>query len=299
MGRLDLNLAVDDERTVFLEAIEESLRPVMRAALAYGVSYQDLLEVVRALYVFTLRERHEAQGRPVSEARLGLTAGVTRGEVVRLVERRQERDEQRALAAKHFDQLSQFLGRWHDDPQFSTPYGAPLDLSLKPEGAFRTLDQLILASGIGLDREALISSLVLAGCIEVRAKRFVRCVSRTLNPNRADVARILHVGRMMAAHNSTLVRNLFSDQSEAAFFESTTLSDFPLSIQGRDKFLTHLREDGTEFSNELDRWVLGKQDSLIDEAGRHYGVSLFFFEAPQQKTQTFSVANSVLSGSAA
>ena len=271
----------------------------MRAALAYGVSYQDLLEVVRALYVFTLRERHEAQGRPVSEARLGLTAGVTRGEVVRLVERRQERDEQRALAAKHFDQLSQFLGRWHDDPQFSTPYGAPLDLSLKPEGAFRTLDQLILASGIGLDREALISSLVLAGCIEVRAKRFVRCVSRTLNPNRADVARILHVGRMMAAHNSTLVRNLFSDQSEAAFFESTTLSDFPLSIQGRDKFLAHLREDGTEFSNELDRWVLGKQDSLIDEAGRHYGVSLFFFEAPQQKTQTFSVANSVLSGSAA
>ena len=296
---MDLKLAVDDERTVFLEAIEESLRPLMRAALAYGVSYQDLLEVVRALYVFTLRERHEAQGRPVSEARLGLTAGVTRGEVVKLVERRQERDEQRALAAKHFDQLSQFLGRWHDDPQFSTPYGAPLDLSLKPEGAFRTLDQLIFASGIGLDRETIISSLVLAGCIEVRAKRFVRCVSRTLNPNRADVARILHVGRMMAAHNSTLVRNLFSDQSEAAFFESTTLSDFPLSIQGRDKFLAHLREDGTEFSNELDRWVLGKQDSLIDEAGRHYGVSLFFFEAPQQKPQTFSVANSALSGSAA
>ena len=296
---MDLKLAVDDERTVFLEAIEESLRPLMRAALAYGVSYQDLLEVVRALYVFTLRERHEAQGRPVSEARLGLTAGVTRGEVVKLVERRQERDEQRALAAKHFDQLSQFLGRWHDDPQFSTPYGAPLDLSLKPEGAFRTLDQLIFASGIGLDRETIISSLVLAGCIEVRAKRFVRCVSRTLNPNRADVARILHVGRMMAAHNSTLVRNLFSDQSEAAFFESTTLSDFPLSIQGRDKFLAHLREDGTEFSNELDRWVLGKQDSLIDEAGRHYGVSLFFFEAPQQKPQIFSVANSALSGSAA
>lgn len=296
---MDLKLAVDDERTVFLEAIEESLRPLMRAALSYGVSYQDLLDVVRALYIFTLRERHEAQGRPVSEARLGLTAGVTRREVMRLVERRQERDEQRALAAKHFDQLSQFLGRWHDDPQFSTPYGAPLDLSLQPEGAFRTLDQLISASGIGLDRDTIISSLVLAGCIEVRAKRFVRCVSRTLNPNRADVARILHVGRMMAAHNSTLVRNLFADESEVAFFESTTLSDFPLSIRGRDKFLAHLREDGTEFSNELDRWVLGKQDDLIDPTGQHYGVSLFFFAAPQQKTQTFSVASSAFVGSAA
>lgn len=296
---MDLKLAVDDERTVFLEAMEESLRPIMRAALAYGVSYQDLVEVVRALYIFTLRERHQAQGRPVNEARLGLTAGVTRGEVVKLVEKRQERDEQRAMAAKHFDQLSQFLGRWHDDPQFSTPYGAPLDLSLQPEGAFRTLDQLISASGISLDRETIISNLVLAGCVEVRAKRFVRCVSRTLNPNRADVARILHVGRMMAAHNSTLVRNLFSSESEVAFFESTTLSDFPLSVEGRDRFLAHLREDGTEFSNELDRWVLGKQDSLMDPSGRHYGVSLFFFEAPPQKTPTFSVGNAEISGSAA
>lgn len=285
---LDLKLAVDDERTVFLEAMEESLRPLMRAALSYGVSYQDLMEVVRALYIFTLRERHEAQGRTATEARLALTAGVTRGEVVKLVEKRQERDEQRALAARHFDQLSQFLGRWHDDPQFSTPYGAPLDLSLRPEGTFRTLDQLILATGISLDRETIISNLALAGCIEVRAKRFVRCVSRNLNPNRADVARILHVGRMMAAHNSTLVRNLFANESEVAFFESTTLSDFPLSIQGRDKLLTHLREDGTEFANELDRWVLGKQDDLKDETGRRYGVSLFFFEAPQ-KTPTYSV----------
>ena len=219
--------------------------------------------------------------------------------MVKLVEKRQERDEQRALAAKHFDQLSQFLGRWHDDPQFSTPYGAPLDLSLKPEGAFRTLDQLILASGIALDRETIISNLVLAGCIEVRAKRFVRCVSRTLNPNRADVARILHVGRMMAAHNSTLVRNLFSSQSEVAFFESTTLSDFPLSDDGRDKFMAHLREDGTEFSNELDRWVLGKQDSLMDPAGRHYGVSLFFFEAPDPKASRYAAGSGVGSGSTA
>ena len=75
---MDLKLAVDDERTVFLEAIEESLRPLMRAALSYGVSYQDLVEVVRALYIFEMRERQQTQGRPTSETRLGLMTGVTR-----------------------------------------------------------------------------------------------------------------------------------------------------------------------------------------------------------------------------
>jgi len=279
---LELKLAVDDERTALLEAIEESLRPLMRAAFAYGVSYQDLVEVVRALYVNAIRERQKSQGQPSSESRLGLMTGVTRAEVVKLVASREEREQQRALAARRTDQLSQFLSRWHDDPQFSTPYGAPLDLSLQPEGAFRTLDQLIEASGIELERDEIISYLVQAGCVEVRAKRFVRCVSRTLNANREDIARILHVGRMMAAHNATLVRNLFAGETGISFFESTTLSDFPLSLHGRDKFLAHLREDGTEFANELDRWILGKQDELSDPKGSHCGVSIFFFEAAKQ-----------------
>jgi len=279
---LELKLAVDDERTALLEAIEESLRPLMRAAFAYGVSYQDLVEVVRALYVNAIRERQRSQGQPSSESRLGLMTGVTRAEVVKLVASREEREQQRALAARRTDQLSQFLSRWHDDPQFSTPYGAPLDLSLQPEGAFRTLDQLIEASGIELGRDEIISYLVQAGCVEVRAKRFVRCVSRTLNANREDIARILHVGRMMAAHNATLVRNLFAGETGISFFESTTLSDFPLSLHGRDKFLAHLREDGTEFANELDRWILGKQDELSDPKGSHCGVSIFFFEAAKQ-----------------
>ena len=279
---MELKLAVDDERTALLEAIEESLRPLMRAAFAYGVSYQDLVEVVRALYVNAIRERQKSQGQPSSESRLGLMTGVTRAEVVKLVASREEREQQRALAARRTDQLSQFLSRWHDDPQFSTPYGAPLDLSLQPEGAFRTLDQLIEASGIELGRDEIISYLVQAGCVEVRAKRFVRCVSRTLNANREDIARILHVGRMMAAHNATLVRNLFAGETGISFFESTTLSDFPLSLHGRDKFLAHLREDGTEFANELDRWILGKQDELSDPKGSHCGVSIFFFEAAKQ-----------------
>jgi len=45
--------------------------------------------------------------------------------------------------------------------------------------------------------------------------------------------------------------------------------------------------------------VLGKQDSLMNPSGRHYGVSLFFFEAPPQKTPAFSVGSSEMSGSAA
>ena len=92
---LESGAVVDDERTALLEAIEESLRPLMRAAFAYGVSYQDLVEVVRALYIFAMREGNDFKGGPVIHTRLGLMAGVTRREVVKLVVNRKERELQR------------------------------------------------------------------------------------------------------------------------------------------------------------------------------------------------------------
>ena len=278
---MELQLAPEDERTVFLDAIEESLRPLMRAVFRYGVSYQDLIGVVRALYIFALRERYEAQGRPADEHRLSVMTGVTRGEVVKLFASRVERDQQRALAAKQTDQLSQLLARWHDDPEFSTPYGAPLELSLKPEGTFRTLDQLIAASGIELDRASIISYLSSAGCIEIHGTRFVRCVNRNLISKKADVVRISNLGRTVVAENSTLVGDFFRGESEPPFFERTTLSDFPLSGQGRDRLLAHLGEDGADFINELDRWVSDKRELLSDPNGHRYGVSMFFFQEPE------------------
>ena len=278
MGRLEPKLAVDDERTALLEAVEESLRPLMRAAFAYGVSYQDLVEVVRALYIFALRERNESRGRPNNPERLGLMAGVTRAEVVKLISDREELEHQRALAAKRFDQLTQLLGKWHDDPRFSTPYGAPLDLSLQPEGAFRQFDDLIEASGTELDRDTAISALRATGCIEVHGSKFVRCTTRSFLPAGKDLSRITRIGRVGGALHSSLVYNLLRDPDQPVFFERTMVADFPLTDVGRNLMLAHLRVDGEDFIDSLDKWVSTKAVDYQDDTGHRYGVTAFFFE---------------------
>jgi Family of unknown function (DUF6502) len=275
---LDLKLAVDDERTALLEAIEESLRPLMRAAFAYGVSYQDLVEVVRALYIFALRERNKAEGHPNNPERLGLMAGVTRAEVVKLVSDREDLEQQRALAAKRFDQLTQLLGKWHDDPRFSTPYGAPLDLSLQPEGSFRRFDDLIEASGTELDRDTAIAALRATGCIEVHAGKFVRCTTRSFLPTGKDLSRITRLGRVGGALHSNFVYNLLRGADQPAYFERTMVADFPLTDVGRNVMLAHLRVDGEDFIDSLDKWVSTKAIDYQDEAGRRFGVTAFFFE---------------------
>ena len=275
---MELNFAADDERTAFLDAVEESLRPLMRAVFAYGISYQDLVEVVRALFTFALRDRYESQGRPANETSLSLAAGVTRGEVMKLVTSRRVRDEQRAFAAKRFDQLTQLLGRWHDDPRFSTPYGAPLDLSMQPEGSFRTLDELLEASETELDRETAIVSLKATGCVEIHFDKFMRCTSRTFRPGGKDLSKIARLGRITGALNSNFVHNLLRDSEQPSYFEKTMVSDFPLSESGRNAMLAQLRGDGEDFVDGIDKWVLTKAVEYMDDGGKRFGVTAFFFE---------------------
>ena len=268
----------DDERTALLEAIEESLRPLMRAAFAYGVTYQDLVDVVRALYIFAQRERNASQGRPTDATRLGLMAGVTRGEAVKIVSDREERERERALAKKRFDQLTQLLGKWHDDPRFSTPYGAPLDLSLRPEGSFRLFDDLIEASGTELDRDTAINALRATGCVEVHAEKFVRCTSRAFLPVGKDLSRIARLGRLGGALHSNFVYNLLRDPDQPGYFELSMVADFPISERGRDLMLSSLRLDTKDFIESMDKWVSTKAVDYTDNDGRRYGVTAFFFE---------------------
>ena len=275
---MDLNLAEGDERTALLEAIEESLRPLMRVAFEYGVTYQDLVEVVRALFIFTQKEHQESEGRSTSASHLGLLTGVTRGEVIRAISSREERNTLRSLTAKRMHQLSQLLSVWHDDPQFSTPYGAPLDLSLAPEGSFRLFDDLISVSATELDRDTAIEALRATGCVEVHAEKFVRCTTRRLLVAGKDLSRISRIGRVGAALHSNFVYNLLREPGEPGYFERTMVADFSLNVVGRNAMLAHLRVDGEDFIDSLDKWVTKKAVEHIQPEGRRYGVTTFFFE---------------------
>lgn len=268
----------EEERAVFLDALEESLRPLMRVVFRYGVTYQELMDSIRGLYISALRERLAAEGRRASVTRLGLTAGVSQGEITKLFESREARAQQRALTNKRIDQLSQLLSKWHDDSRFSTPYGAPLELSFRPAGTFRTFDELVAASSIEMSSKEALEHLDRANCIEIHGVEYVRCVSRTLISRDSEVARLTRMGRSVASLNATLVRNLLRGAGEDSLFERTTLSDFPISKDGQKQLLALLREEGADFINELDRWVSGKEPDFTDPKGAKCGVTLFFFE---------------------
>jgi len=234
--------------------------------------------VLRTLYVESMGARIRAQGRPATATRLAVMAGMNVGEVESLTQGRERRRSLKKTNVERIDEISVLLTLWHDDPRFSTPYVAPLDLSLYPEKGFRAADELFQAALPDSDRDLLIDELVASGCIEVHDNKFIRCVSRTFVPAAADVSRISRVGRYGGALTANLAHNLLRDSDDPSYFERTVVTESLVTHAFRDETLGYLRTHGQAFLESSDRWITEREADYQDVNGKRYGFSLFFYE---------------------
>jgi Family of unknown function (DUF6502) len=276
------------ERGAFLDAIEELLRPLMPVVLSYGVTPNDVGQVLKTLYLETLASRLREQGRPPSAARLALMAGLTRGEVEALLARQSLRHQQRNRSTHKLDELSGLLAMWHDDSRFGTPYGAPLDLSLQTERNFKTFKELIDAGAPGSDQSLVLDELLAAGCVEVHANKFVRCISRTFVPSGVDVSRISRLGRYVGALNSNFAHNLLRKADQPAYFERVVTTVEPVTSVFRERVLSHLHSTALPFLEQMDRWLEAEEADARDSAGMRCGVCMFFFEEQPVSNNDFA-----------
>ena len=250
----------------------------MPLVLSYGVNSEDIGEIFRSLYLETLIERLRKQGRPATIARLALMAGLTRAEVESILSLRAERRRLGARGTKKLYEVARVLATWHDDSRFSTPYGAPLDLSLQPERGFRTFADVVEASGAGGDPSVVLDDLLAAGCVEVHAEKFVRCVSRVFIPSGLDTSRISHIGRLVGALNSTLAHNLLRQPEEPSYFERTLVTTGLMRREFRDAAVRYLNSNAQPFIEQADRWFESQEQEFGSTQGSRFGVCTFFFE---------------------
>jgi Family of unknown function (DUF6502) len=253
----------------------------MPVVLSYGITAEDIGGVFRSLYLETLIARLREQGRPATVPRLALMAGLTRGEVESILSRRDERRRLRSRNTRKLDEAARVLAAWHDDSRFSTPYGAPLDLSLQPERGFKTFADLIEAAGAGSDPSLVLDDLLAAGCVEVHAEKFVRCVSRVFIPTGIDISRIARIGRLVGALNSTLAHNLLRKPDEPSYYERGLGTSGLLRQEFRDVALRYLHANVQPFLEQLDRWFESQEEEFGSSQGSRFGVCTFFFEEPQ------------------
>lgn len=267
----------NEERAALIESLENMLRPLMPVLLRYGVTLQDAHDALRALYIDELSNRSTKQGRPLSETRLGMLAGINRGEIQKLLGDREEKERLRQEKARLLDQATAILGTWNSDRRFITPYGAPLDLSLEEEAGFRTFDELLQLSAPEADRKLLIEVMVATGCVEIHSNKFIRCTNRNLHVGSERLAQIARIGRQCGALASTVVHNLFAQKGETRL-EARIETSVVLSEEFRAEIEEYVRSKSNAFMQECDTWISEREHFFVDDTGKKVGLGLFYFE---------------------
>ena len=267
----------NEERSALIDSLETMLRPLIPVLLHHGVTLQDAEDTLRVLYVNELSARSKAQGRQLTDARLGMLAGINRGEIQKLLDARATREKMRKESARLIEQASTVLAVWNSNRRFITPYGAALDLSLTEEEGYRTFDELLQVAAPEADPKVLLELMGTTDSVEIHSGRFIRCTNRMMKVGSERLAQIGRIGLQCGALTATAVHNLSAEDGDS-LLEVRVETTVPLTPSFISDLKTFVRERSTSFIEECDTWISERENIFADQHGTTLGLGLFMFE---------------------
>jgi hypothetical protein len=280
-SRRGLNEYVKD---ALLEACKEAARPLIRLCIKHGVSFQDLATALKYEFVDSAKEDYlsDTEG---SSARIAVLSGIPRMEVEAI---RDTVPESKAVAAR-MGAAVEVLTAWHSDPDFTGPYGIPLDLPYDTEDGF---DGLAARYGNGLPTDEILDDLVRAGCVARGKGGTVKVLRRSYISGNIDPVSIGYAGGCLKSFAETLEFNLDKSDSRDKRFQRQFVSTFGIRTSDLEAFNELLKETGQKFLEDLDSWTTEREKALKNlekvpnEMPRIFpgvGLYMFFHQGPTKR----------------
>lgn len=137
------------------------LRPVLRLCLRHSLKLNDLIEIVKIVYVQVAKEDLQKRSEDVSVSRLSVMTGVHRKDVTRIYRNNDFRTRAESLVSK-------ILGAWQQNPHFLTKSGKPRTISV--EGSNSEFTQLVRSVSADLNPYTVLYEMERAGLVKRTAR---------------------------------------------------------------------------------------------------------------------------------
>jgi hypothetical protein len=253
MPEADLKLSV-------LAAYKRLLRPLIRILIRNGVSFAEFGEVAKDVYVEVAAEDFQLPDKNMTQGRIAILTGLTRKEVNRLITQRGQKDRDYAT---NLNRVTRILGGWHTDPQFTGPYGLPLDVPYDEPGE-RNFAELVRRYTGDMPVRAMLDELLRIGVVKETDAGRLKVLTRTYLP-KADAPESLdRLGNAVRNFVETMDFNRSESDPDRRLFERTVVADAGVRARDLPRFQAYVRERGQFLLEEIDDW-LSKLEP-IDEA---------------------------------
>jgi len=264
----------DSVKETLLSAFRQLMRPLVRILLRHGVSYGEYADTVKTVFVEVARKDFQLPGRKQTQSRIAIITGLTRKEVGRINDLL---DRKATPSTANLNRVGRVLAGWHQDPDFTGPYGLPLELDFD-EGKY-SFSALVHRYSGDMPARAMLEELKHVDAVKSLAGGKIRALTRSYIPAHVDTAHIQFMGVALRDLAETLDFNLNQDL-EGGYFERRVWTPTGIAPRDMSQFDSLVTEKGQQFLETLDNWLTTREtelENLPDEEKIKVGVGVYLF----------------------
>lgn len=257
-----------------LAAYSKLMRPLIRILLRHGVTYAQFSEVVKSVYVSIAAQEFKVPGKKMSKARIAIVTGLTRKEVQRIAEKE---DREAAEPKSNLSRIAKVLTGWHTDPDFTGPYGMPLELrydSDVPEDA--TFVRLVQRYSGDMTPRAMLDELLRVGTAVETDQNWFKVLRREYVPHSLAPDFLERVGDGVHNFVRTIEANMQKSEMRKGRFERT-VSRYDIRAQDLPFFEEYIHDRCQALLEEMDNWLSKLEHPKEGDDVTHSGVGIYHF----------------------
>jgi len=212
------------DKKFLLAAVARILRPLVRILLQRGIPYQSFSELARWVYVDVARREFQLPGKKQTRSRISVMTGLSRKEVLRLVEQLPPTDDS---GADRHHRAARIISAWLRQPAYLDAGGQPLRLSL--DGAQPSFSHLVQTQGGDIPPKAVLDELLRVGAVARDSEGHILLTSRAYLPtgSAAQTERYAILGQDVAALLNTIEHNLHAEPAKRYFQRKVAYRGIP------------------------------------------------------------------------
>ena len=267
-----------------LSAFRVLLRPLVRILLRHGISFAEFSAIVKAVYVEVAVTDFKVVGKRGTKSRIAVISGLTRKEVSRVIEIAGAEQEG---TRSNLNRVARVLAGWHTDPDFTGPYGMPLEVRYEDEGISAvSFSKLVRRYSGDMSPRSMLDELMRVGAVVETDAGWLKVLRRVYEPQSLAQDSFERVGEVVKNFVDTIDFNLQKEKSGVSRFERIVYSTEGIRNEDMPKFDEFVNTRCQALLEEIDNWI-----AQLDTPGKgervkvtHSGVGIYhYIERPNEK----------------
>lgn len=245
------------------------MKPIARLLLRCGITWKELAELLKLVYVDVAGEDYGKHGRPANASRVAILTGLSRREVARMRRLGAAHSGDAITALQRINHATRVLSGWYQDPDFTDAKGRPKLLQAHGDRGFAGL---LKRYAPDIPPVAMLKELKQVGAVRETPSGRVRPIARTFVPAGLDVGSIVRTGSVIQDVAETIMHNqLRGDKPPRLERRATSVH---VKRTARRPFQQYLETHGMRLLEEADAW-LSAHEARDGERETRLGVGIY------------------------